>query len=45
MPAATNSFARNLDCLAEVAVKVGLGLKAGQPVVMTARSKAPTSRA
>ena len=30
------SFAEKLDLLAEVAVKVGLGLKAGQELVMTA---------
>ena len=35
MPNAS-SHARNLEALAEVAVKVGLGIKAGQAVVMTA---------
>ena len=36
MPTPTDTHARNLEALAEVAVKVGLGIKAGQAVVMTA---------
>ena len=32
----TQNFAEKLDQLAEVAVKVGLGLKAGQELFMTA---------
>ena len=35
-PSASRSFSEKLDLLAEVAVKVGLGLKPGQELLMTA---------